>query len=276
MALTPGPEGSAFPAALPIVNLAQILGGATPFKAGNINDTYRGVIWTGTAERTAIIKDLEPRELANEVLCAALGIRLGLPVPPPFLALATPERLAAAKGPEVAGGRLLFASADVSQPPVAMLLQPNAAPAVLARLAQWSQMGRLYGFDALVANIDRHPGNLLFSGDREVWVIDHGHCFTGPRWSVSDLTPPDRPVVSRLAEWMTPALAEDRRKLTASAAAVVESDGRSVDLRGLASTNHLASLLNQGDLEAVVCFIGDRLAHVPRLAAQSLEIGMIL
>ena len=261
---------------LPMVQLAQVLGGAVPFKAGNVNDTYRGAIWTGSEERTAIIKDLETRELANEVACAALGTRLGLPVPASYLALATADRLTTSKGPVVDGGRLVFASVDVGQPQVAMLLQGGGAPGVLARLAEWSQLGRLYGFDALVANVDRHPGNLLFSGDREVWLIDHGHCFTGPRWSAGDLHPPDRPVTSRLEQWMTPTLTEERRRAAATDAARVELDARTLDIRALVLTNHLADLLNEGDVEAVVTFLEGRVAHVPRLAAENLKIGLVL
>ncbi len=270
------PQHTPVAVAAPVVQLARVLGGAVPFKAGNINDTYRGAIWNGSEERTAIIKDLEPRELANEVLCAALGKHLGLPVPPTYLALATADRLTTSKGPVLGGARLVLASVDVNQPQVAMLLQGNSAPAILARLAEWSHVGRLYGFDALVANIDRHEGNLLFSGDREVWLIDHGHCFTGPKWSASDLIPSDRAVTSRLEQWMTPALTEERRRSAATDAARVELDASALDVRALALTNHLAHLLSEGDLDAVVTFVGERIAHVPRLAAENLKIGLVL
>ena len=258
------------------MELGRLLVGAIPFKEGNINDTYRGVVWTDRGERTAIIKDLEPRELANEVLAAALGRRLGLPVPPACLALAEPEVLDATKGPTIGGGRLVFASIDVGQPQVAMLYNGGGGPRVLARLAQWSQMGRLYGFDALVANIDRHAGNLLFSGDREVWLIDHGWCFTGPHWHVGDFSAPDRAVRSKLREWLTPALDEEQRRVASRAAASVEIDAARLDLRAVAVANHLTELLTSGDLEAVLCYIQDRCAHVPRLAAETLNIGTLV
>jgi hypothetical protein len=157
------------PTPLPsIVKLGRVLAGAKPFKANNINDTYRGMVLTDDGEKISFIKDLEPKELANEVMTAAIGLMLGLPVPPPILALASDDRLLAKKGPVFEDGRLVFASADVAQPQVAMLYISGGGEKVLLRLAAWSQLGRLYGFDAFVANIDRHAGNILFSGDREV------------------------------------------------------------------------------------------------------------
>jgi hypothetical protein len=258
------------------VELGRVLAGATPFKVGNINDTFRGVVWTDRGERTAIIKDLEPRELANEVLAAALGRRLGLPIPPACLAFADSDALAVTKGPALDGGRLVFASIDVGQPQVAMLYNGGGGPSVLARLAQWPHMGRLYGFDALVANIDRHAGNLLFSGEREVWLIDHGWCFTGPNWNAGDLNPPERSVRSKLREWLTPALEEDQRQAASRVASSIEIDMARLDLRAVAVANHLSELLASGDLEAVLGYLQDRCAHVPRLAAETLNIEILV
>ena len=49
----------------PVIQLGRVLAGAIPFKENNINATYRGIVLTAEGERTAIIKDLEPKELAN-------------------------------------------------------------------------------------------------------------------------------------------------------------------------------------------------------------------
>ena len=133
----PSAEGRA----QPNVRLAQLLAGATPFRHGNINDTYRGVIMTEAGERTAVIKDLESKELANEVLGSALGLTQGLPVPPPFLTFAHPERFRAQKGPVLGEGRLLFASVDVRQPQVAFLYNSGGGRRVLDRLAAWGGSG---------------------------------------------------------------------------------------------------------------------------------------
>lgn len=255
-----------------LVGLAQVLGGAVPFKIGNISDTYRGVVrLPDGSDRTAILKDLPAKELANEVLAAAIGIYIGLPIPPPFIALATSDRLPAIKGPAIEDGRLLFASVDVNQPQVAMLYSGPLGPSVLDRLSQWPNMGKLYGFDALVANIDRHAGNLLFSGDREVWLIDHGWCFTGPDWQQSDLASPDAPVTNRLKEWLTPVLNSERRSNAAGGAALVTESLKTVDFNLLASANYVSELLDGGDYAAVIEYLSGRCVHTPRLAAEALD-----
>lgn len=263
-------------AMIPVVQLGRVLAGATPFKENNINATYRGMVLTANGERTAIIKDLEPKELANEVLVAAIAVLIGLPVPPPVLAIATPDRLAVENGPRLDDGRLVYASIDVDQPQVAMLYKQGGGRKVLERLAQWADLGRLYGFDALVANIDRHAGNILFSGDREVWIIDHGHCFTGPRWDVSDLQPADRPIVSKLKEWLTPILDNRTRNEKAAEAVSVEIATETMDLNAVALSNYVSELLTETDFNAVLKFLNGRYRHVPRLAAQALDIERLV
>ncbi|WP_131196013.1 hypothetical protein [Lichenihabitans psoromatis] len=260
----------------PVIRLGRVLAGAVPFKQNNINDTFRGLVLTEEGERPAIIKDLEPKELANEVLVAAIALMLGLPVPEPVIAIASPDRLNACKGPEFGEGRLVYASIDVAQPQVAVLYNQGGGRKVLERLAQWKGLGRLYGLDALVANIDRHPGNILFSGDREIWIIDHGHCFTGPHWSASDLASPERLMDSRLQHWLTPILTYKQRTEKAEEAAHIEVDAVRIDLSGVAASDYLTALLTEGDLAAVLIFLNARCAHVPRLAATALDIGRLL
>lgn len=261
---------------LPIVELAQVLSGAVAFNEGNVSATYRGALQTRGGIRTAIIKDLTPKELANEVLAAAVALTLGLPVPPPYLAFAHPDRFTAVNGPRVGDGRLVYASVDVSQPQVAMLCRTAGTSRVLQRLAQWRQLGRLYGFDAFVANVDRHQGNLLFSGDQEVWLIDHGYCFTGPNWEPSDLAPPGQQTVCRLRHWLTPTLDAKQREARAIEAASIEADTLVMNLRQVATLNYVAALLEDGDFDAVLTFLNERRRHVPRLASSALEIETML
>ena len=71
----PAPQGRNNALLQPVVLLGQVLAGAVPFKVeNNVTDTYRGLILTDAGERTAIIKDLPPKELANEVLGAAIAL----------------------------------------------------------------------------------------------------------------------------------------------------------------------------------------------------------
>ena len=252
-----------------------MLAGARPFKEGNVNDTYRGQVLTeDQSTRAAIIKDLDQRQLANEIMGAALAKAAGLPVPQAYLAMAVPNALTATKGPQLENGsRLVFASADAHTPPVAQLYLGAAPDAVKGRLAEWSGIGKLYGFDAWIANVDRHERNLLFGGDSEVWLIDHGHCFSGPQWKSTDLDAA-REYTNRLKDWLTPVMSTARRSAVAAAAASLEAHISASDPRRIGELNRMADLISSGDFAALVDFLSARCAHVPKLSAAALNIAI--
>jgi hypothetical protein len=97
-----------------------VLVGAKSFKdrgIANLSDTYRGQILLASGEvKTAIIKDIPIRELANEVMTAALAHAISLPVPPAFIALAEPANLSTRFASKIGTSSLVFASADVGCP----------------------------------------------------------------------------------------------------------------------------------------------------------------
>lgn len=227
--------------------------------------------------RTAIIKDLDPKQLANELMVAALAHEAGLPIPAAHLAMVLPGVMTANKGPTLLDGvRLVFGSADVETPPVAQLYQGQDAivqAKVRKRLAEWDGVGGLYGFDSWVANTDRNERNLLFSGNKEVWLIDHGHCFTGPNWKPANLDPAEE-YSNQLKGWLTPVMSDAERTAVASEAATLPETVKGVDLEKLGEMNHVASILDRGDFDALVAFLKARNSHVPRLAAAALNINL--
>jgi len=261
----------------PFVEFGAVLAGATPFKFNaNINSVFRGEVLCsdGTTVR-AFIKDLDIREFANELLAAAIGLELGLPIPKPIIAKASPDVMSASKIqiPE-SDSHLVFASAAASAPPILQVLRDagTASPEVLARLATWPDLGRLYGFDTWIANVDRHRGNLLFGGQSDVWLIDHGQCFTGPSWRPAALNP-GTAYRNRLSEWMTPSLSGSRRSEAAGAAVEVGKDISKSTLERLGQDNCAMTML-LGDFDAIVQFLIARATHVPRLSTAAL--GMLI
>jgi hypothetical protein len=262
------------------VELATVLAGARSFKdlgIPNVSDTYRGQILIGGGEvRTAIIKDIPVRELANEVVTAALGAALSLPVPKAYIALAEPAILATNHAPRLGSASLLFASTDVFTPSVAQIVVGSdflvALKRVAAILLKSSRLGSLYAFDAWLANIDRHIGNLLLGPD--VYLIDHGRCYTGPTWTAADL----RPAVifrQRLKEWLTPVLPDVDRKRIATEAAAMTIALSKVDIEGVGTANRVPALLGDADFMALVDFLKERIVHVPRIAGDALEQPMV-
>lgn len=263
------------------IPLVTVLPGANPFKEGNVNETFRGqVLLADQSVRAAILKDLDPRQLANELLVAMLGRAVGLPVPEVALGRAAPADLPAKHGPTLDdGSRLIFVSCDVRHPNLMRVLNsatsPAALTAIMADVLTWPMLGRLYGFDAWVANIDRHPGNLLFGGKHDIWLIDHGHCFSGPTWTGADLDA-ERPYTHRLSEWVTAHLQPEERKRRSSEVDSCANEMAKLDVSAAAAGSHIADLLPAGDVVAVVSFLQGRVAHVPRHANTALGLPSLL
>jgi hypothetical protein len=98
---SPAEEGASPPA---LIGRGRLLLGATTFKdAGiaNLSDTYRGQILTEKGVRSAIVKDIPIRELANELMAAVLATELGLHVPPAFIVAAAETVLVTKYAPKV-------------------------------------------------------------------------------------------------------------------------------------------------------------------------------
>ena len=261
----------------PFVKRATILAGAVPFKAANVNDTYRGqVLLEDQSISSAIIKDLDQRQLANELFAAALADALNLPVPKAYLAAAQPQTLPAKKGPTLPNGtRLVFASTYTHVPAVAQLYLGSGAAAVREKLAEWEKIGALYAFDSWIANIDRHEGNLLFDGDNHVWLIDHGHCFSGPQWQAANLLAA-HDYNNRLKDWLTPVISTPRRAALAADAAKYETPIGALNPSAVGDTNGVKDFLLEGDFNALISFLDKRSSQVPRLAALALNINTMV
>ncbi|MBX3579514.1 MAG: hypothetical protein KF723_20100 [Rhizobiaceae bacterium] len=257
--------------------LGTVLHGASPFNVGNVNDTFRGQVLCGDGEvRQAIIKDLSPRQLANEIMAAAIGLASRLPIPQPIIAKVEPGVLTASRCVLTDGtGHLVFASADMNTTNVQQVYcgDPENVPLIREKLAAWSDVAGMYGFDTWIANTDRHEGNLLFSGRNDIWLIDHGHSFTGPTWDPAHFKP-DEQYNNRLAQWLTPSMSNDRRREVAGPAGSMPARLNGVDISRLGELNYVANILTRGDFDALVEFLNARVQHVPRLASDAL--GLLL
>jgi hypothetical protein len=140
-----------------IYRLTQIHTGAS---RGGINQSVDAEI-RGIAKTN----DHAPFTIANEVIAAKLGQAIGLPVPAGVIA-------------EDNSGKLYYLSLDVSK--TGHTLPPVHAPDVVAQqpfLAAGSVV-----FDFLIANEDRHAGNVsldpAFTPPR-LSLFDHGHSLLG-------------------------------------------------------------------------------------------------
>jgi len=261
-----------------IIEFATVLRGAQPFNAGNVNATYDGqVLLEDGSIRQAIIKDLEPRELANELMAAAVALTVGLATPTPYVAAVDPGALQTTKGPIVNGKQMTFATVNVQTPSLRQIVIANgssAIPALCQELMGWDDVGLLYGFDSFVANIDRNLGNLLFGGGDRVWAIDHGHCFSGPAWKATDLQS-DKIFVDKLKLWLTPHMSEVLRRARAQNASDIVRQLNEENIEELGKRVGVDDLLDQADFDALIGFLEGRKTHVPRIAADALGLPLL-
>jgi len=256
------------------IGTGTVLLGAERFSIGNISATYRGSIQMADVTVVAVIKDIPAKELANELLAASIAIAVGLPIPTPVLAFASKDTGIGSACPLSDGsGGLVFGSVDVGGTSVRQIYmaspQESTATLIAERLAAWDDAGRLYGFDSWIANIDRNAGNLQFGGAGGIWLIDHARGFTGSEW-VSTGLDPSHEYANQLAKWLTPSLTPDQRGEMAKSVGDASDRLDPATLDSLAVGAHLAVLLTAGDRDAVVNFLADRMAHVPRLASRAL------
>lgn len=266
-------------ATLPAVEFGTVLPEAVSFKEDNVSDTFRGqVLRADLSTANAILKDVSVKEMANELVSFVLARQMSLPIPDLLLAQTGSSRLPVSKGPATQdGSRLVLASLDVHVPSV-QFRYLNSVPGrarLLAAITAWPPLGRLYGFDAWIANVDRHAGNLLFGSGAEAWLIDHGHAFTGPAWAAADLNP-SACYRHRLGEWLTQYLTPDGRAMRAKQAAAMEQELKLLDIDSALRASHADRLLPSLDLHAMRSFLAGRIKAVAQAASSALGTPVML
>lgn len=258
------------------IRFARILEGYKVFKdpaEENNNSTFRGQIETTENEiRNVIIKALPSKELANEIVANIIGLTAKLDVPEFYLAESSPNHHEFSNAAVFDGQYLLFCSCDVAAPSVATLFQTDesvdktALRVVAERLAR-HDMANLYEFDEWTANVDRHHANMLLGGSK-LWLIDHGNCFTGPRWKRDKLDPSVR-YRNKLEKWVTPYLNEEEVSDAVSKVGKLQKLALGWDLRKTIMNDILLDLLEAEDVEKLTMFLEQRIPLMRDFAIQA-------
>ena len=249
------------------IQLARVLPWAKQFRVGNVNDVWRGMVLTSDlSQRPAIIKDLDQRELVNELLASVLAAQLGLPVPEAYIGIVLNTDLNVTKAPTMVGGeRMVFVSTDVMSPNLTQQIQNVGSglgtDLLFDNVIKWSELGKLYAFDTWIANIDRHAGNLLIGGKSKYWLIDHGRSFTGPNWSGPSLDAGGI-YVNRMFEWLTGRLSFGQKQARAIEAALFANLISLIDVPDAAKLSLIELLIPADQVSAVNNFLTNRMQHV--------------
>ena len=156
-----------------------------------VSETYVGMIEVGERHLNAYVKIQSERELANELLGSVLARKAGLSTPAAFLVQVRREDYPASSRFQLPGLDAICAFATealsfTSFNRTAALQSPDARKTFIGAWPDWPAV---LGFDDWIANGDRHGGNFLIGGPGIVWLIDHGHAFTGPSWQIASLQP---------------------------------------------------------------------------------------
>lgn len=233
-------------------------------KGKGVNETLRGRVHLldGTTV-SAYVKLLDKRQLANELVGAELARAAGLQVPDSYLV-----RVDATSYGELfrklglTESRVIgFGSRDVGRESLARRYR-DAGPALLKwfvdKAGAWK---RIAAFDSWVGNIDRHLGNALIGGADDVWLIDHGHCFTGPAWTVAQLVP-TAVVVNRLVNELGAFLTEQHREALANEAADAQRIFQVVHVEGAIQDSEAGALLGRDEVDGLCKFVEQRKARV--------------
>lgn len=256
---------------------ARVRRGAHQPNLGSTND-----IWLGTLDLIdgsvipAFLKDLPPKEMANELIGAALARALGLPVPRIFLAIAPSDVVAAKKAPSLGDHRVLIASERQRTPPLGQFWTGDRLPQMyLNALASWPHCGTAFAFDTWVANIDRNIGNILFAGAHEVWLIDHGRIMTGSAWMADELVPNGN-YMNRMSDWLIPHLDSTQQDRVHRAICNLPQVIGELDLDDIAWMSGAMGYLTPEDGTAMLSFLQARLSHVPPIASKQAGIEGVL
>jgi HipA-like kinase len=222
-----------------------------------VNDTYFGTIYCDDYEGQAYVKDLPIVQLANELVAAVVGIASGLPIPRPFLVLVETGQLPSTHGPLLADetARLAFAS---QSSPFEQVGQMDRA-ITLAAVKKWPYLADAICFDELIANGDRHSGNVLFQAPDRFLIIDHSHAFTGPNWEPDKLLP-EREVRNQLVtSWPGVGnLTNDERQAIAGNVPKIAARCRRLSVNQAVMASFVAHILDSDRQLALVDFLKAR------------------
>lgn len=253
------------------VRSGRALAGLKPMAVKTANAVFRGEVLfdDGTIHR-GFLKDLDARQFANELLVATLGRRLGVQVAEAAIVFVSPEvsdsfsQIAHSDGT----GFVAFFSRDAGPATVAQIVKAGVGGAMEC-LKRGPALGNMYGLDTWVANVDRHANNIVLSGDGDAYLMDHGHCFSGPSWSATDLNSAAA-YTNRLSDWLTPHLDDQEKAQALSDIKKLIGGMVGTDVEDLVQEAMVRELYGEPDSEAVIGFLEARVSSIESLAAAAL------
>ncbi len=250
-----------------MVSMGLLAPGATPLSASKgkgVNETWKGrVHLLDGSSVPAYVKLLDAKQLSNELFGAELARMAGFQVPDTYLVRVNKsDHQAMFSQLHIPSDQVLaFGSRDVGVKSLARRYRDEGMAFANWFVSHCPRWKRVVSFDSWIANIDRHFGNALVGGPDELWLIDHGHCFTGPAWSEPQLQP-SVIVANRLVNELAPLLTSDLRDAVAAEANDAQKVFDVVHVEGTFDDCHAGSSITESERAALISFVEQRKAHV--------------
>ena len=263
-----------------MVSMGLLAPGAIPLTASKgkgINETWRGRVHLLDGSTVlAYIKLLDHKQLTNELLGAELARAVGFQVPEIYLVRVDRShhaeifhKLGITEEQVVA-----FGCRDVGRDSLARRYSDGGLAFLKWFVFSCKPWKRLVSFDAWVGNIDRHFGNALIGGPDDIWLIDHGHCFTGPTWTEAQLLS-SAPLTNRLINDLNPYLTDDLRNQLALEAADAQKLFDVVHVEGVLQDSQVGPFLSITERLALSSFVEQRKERVLELVNAALGRPML-
>lgn len=255
------------------IELGNVVPGAVLLSEDSgVNETYLGHIDSANQRHKAYIKVLNEKQLVNELLANTLGRLLSLPIPRGFLLRVKPSDLPEStllKGldEEV----LVFGSQALKYPSLARRYKSDSVEVSRWLKANFKILDETIIFDDFVANIDRNPGNLLVGGGGEVWLIDHGHSFTGPNWNAQNLVANEKYTNLMANAFINTMTLPERIKLKDKASKLSDVLAK-VDKKDTINSCYVNHIIPATELDSLESFVIDRVAHIVSIVSERVGI----
>lgn len=137
-----------------------------------VNDIWTGyVVTTDHKMVKAYVKKIQNmNELYKEILCSLLGRAIGVSTPEPLIIKVDSDH------PDIPNinNQYFFGTKDCESASFSRFMKNNKVN--IDYLLTYENLHEIIVFDELIANSDRHPGNILFYGVKFDF-IDHGEAF---------------------------------------------------------------------------------------------------
>lgn len=249
---------------IPQIELGNVVPGAIPLSPDEkgINETFLGHIDAPSGRHKAYIKVVLGKQLTNELIATTIGRALNLPIPQGYLLNVRPIDLPESQLLQERGAEaLIFGSRALDHPSLVRRFKGNLQEAVAWVHTNFERLDEALVFDDWIANADRHLGNLLVGAVNQVWLIDHGHCFTGPEWLATQLQAA-QDFGNQLASNLIPNLTLPQRVALRDKTKEMSRLYSIVDTEQIMNRSFADRLLSPSDLVVVSNFLRDRIQHL--------------